>query len=90
MRVLGIDPGTALVGYGLVTNEEGDRFVFKVSQLRNIARTAPYFHDGAVADLGEAVRIMGRLQLDVALSDQEVADLVAFLRALDGKDMPDG
>lgn len=72
-----------------VTKEEGDRFVFKVPQLRNIARTAPYFHDGAVADLGEAVRIMGKIQLDVELSDKEVEDLVAFLKTLDGKESPE-
>ena len=69
-----------------VTGDEADRMKFKVSQLRNIARTGPYFHDGAIADLAEAVRLMGTLELDIALDDQQVDDIVAFLGALDGKE----
>ena len=69
-----------------VTKEDKDRMMFKVPQLRNVARTAPYFHDGGVADLGDAVRIMGRIQLDTELQDDQVADIVAFLKALNGKE----
>ncbi|MGQ0650212.1 MAG: hypothetical protein ACT4P7_21935 [Gemmatimonadaceae bacterium] len=46
--------------------------------------TAPYFHDGSVSTLGEAMRVMARLQLDRRLSDSEVAQIVAFLQALTG------
>jgi cytochrome c peroxidase len=55
---------------------------FKVSPLRNVALTAPYFHDGKIPTLPEAVREMGRLQLDLELSEQQVQEITAFLRAL--------
>src|SRR5262249_25565792 len=58
--------------------------VFKVPPLRNVAMTAPYFHDGAVATLPEAVRIMARVQLGRTLADPDVRDLVAFLESLTG------
>ncbi|MGJ0502207.1 MAG: cytochrome-c peroxidase [Methylocystis sp.] len=67
-----------------VTKNDADLYVFKVASLRNVARTAPYFHDGSVADLAKAVRIMGKTQLGQDLSDKDVADIVAFLGALTG------
>ena len=67
-----------------VTKSDADLYVFKVPQLRNVAKTAPYFHDGAVAELPAAVRIMGKTQLGVELKDEEVAEIVAFLGALTG------
>ncbi|MDT8317912.1 MAG: cytochrome-c peroxidase [bacterium] len=63
-------------------NEEG---LVRVPTLRNITQTAPYFHNGAVWSLKEAVQIMGKTQLDVDLSDNEASDLVAFLGSLKGK-----
>lgn len=69
------------------TGDEKDRKVFKVSQLRNVALTGPWFHNGAVSDLGEAVRLMAKLQLNVELKDEEVADIVSFLKALNGKEL---
>lgn len=69
-----------------VTGKEEDKYVFKVPSLRNIALTHPYFHDGAVATLPEAVRMMGKLQLGVDLSDEKVNDMVAFLNALSDKE----
>lgn len=69
-----------------VTQNEEDRMVFKVSQLRNIALTGPWFHDGSGTDLGEVVRIMARIQLATELKDDEVDDLVTFLQALNGKE----
>ncbi|MEC9261046.1 MAG: hypothetical protein VYD53_06895, partial [Pseudomonadota bacterium] len=51
--------------------------------LRNITKTAPYFHDGAVAELDEAVAQMAWMQLGRKLSDQEVSEIVAFLGALE-------
>ena len=56
-----------------------------MQQLRNVAVTPPYFHDGSVAELGDAVRIMGKLQLGRDLADADVADLVAFLGSLTGE-----
>lgn len=54
----------------------------KVPTLRNIALTAPYFHDASSKTLAEAVRKMGHYQIDKTFSDQETAQLVAFLESL--------
>jgi len=67
-----------------VTGQEVDRHVFKVPSLRNVAETAPYFHDGSVARLDEAVAIMGRYQLGRELSRDETESLLAFLATLTG------
>jgi cytochrome c peroxidase len=53
--------------------------------LRNIALTAPYFHNGAVKDLNTAVKIMAKLQVGIDISDADTADVVAFLNALTGE-----
>ena len=68
-----------------LTKDEDDRMVFKVSQLRNIALTAPYFHDGKIKTLDDAVRKMAKLQLDEELSDQQVSDIISFLKVLTDK-----
>lgn len=68
-----------------VTGRAEDRHVFKVPSLRNVAQTAPYFHDGSAATLEEAVAIMGRSQLGRDLSVREIDSLVAFLDTLSGK-----
>lgn len=68
-----------------LTKNEDDRMVFKVSSLRNVALTAPYYHDGKIKTLSEAVRTMGKLQLDVELTEQQVKDMVSFLNALTDK-----
>jgi cytochrome c peroxidase len=60
-------------------------YVFKVPSLRNIAVTAPYFHDGMVSTLDEAVKDMAYLQLNLKLTDAEVKEIVAFLNALTDK-----
>lgn len=73
------------VGRYEVTKNEADKFVFKVSMLRNIAETGPYFHDGSVATLEEAVKLMGEYQLGQTVSDEDTADIVAFLKALTGE-----
>ncbi|HWA11574.1 MAG TPA: cytochrome c peroxidase, partial [Burkholderiales bacterium] len=67
------------------TKDEADAFMFKVQQLRNVAVTPPYFHDGSVAELGEAVRIMARLQLGRDLGQDDIGDIVAFLESLTGE-----
>ena len=67
-----------------VTGREADRYKFKVPSLRNVARTAPYFHDGSAADLDDAVRVMLRYQLGRSVEEDQVAKLVAFLESLTG------
>ena len=67
-----------------MTGRDEHRMIFKVLSLRNVALTAPYFHDGTVADLHGAVRMMARYQLGVELTSEEVAQIVAFLGALSG------
>jgi cytochrome c peroxidase len=56
----------------------------RVPSLRNVAATAPYFHDGSTATLNEAVRQMGLAQLDRVLTDSQIGSIVAFLRTLTG------
>ena len=67
-----------------VTRNPDDMYVFKVASLRNVAMTPPYFHDGSVATLPQAVRVMARVQLGKQLSDEDVNDIVAFLNSLTG------
>ncbi len=68
-----------------VTHDEADKFFFKVPSLRNIARTGPYFHDGKVGDLAEAVALMARHQLAKELSEEQVASILTWLNALTGE-----
>jgi len=72
-------------GVKSVTGKDDDDHVFRVQSWRNVAMTAPYFHDGSAATLEEAVRTMAKVQLDVTLSDRDVADIVAFLETLTGE-----
>jgi cytochrome c peroxidase len=69
--------------FGL-TKDPADLYVFKVPSLRNVAMTPPYFHDGSVATLEEAVKVMARVQLGRTLTDDETQEMVAFLRSLTG------
>jgi cytochrome c peroxidase len=71
-------------GRAAVTGRDADRFNFKVPTLRNVELTYPYFHDGAVSTLAEAVDVMGRVQLGRRFSDKENASIVAFLVTLTG------
>ena len=59
--------------------------MWRVPTWRNIALTAPYFHNGSVETLEEAVRVMARTQLDKKLTSNEVSDIVAFLNSLTGE-----
>jgi len=68
-----------------ITKKEEDRYVFRVPMLRNVAKTAPYFHDGSVDRLDRAVRIMATVQLGRTLDDAAVATIVAFLESLTGE-----
>jgi cytochrome c peroxidase len=66
------------------TKVESDRNRFRVSMLRNIAKTGPYFHDGSVADLMEAVQVIADVQLGIRLPDSDAAAIAAFLESLTG------
>lgn len=68
-----------------VTGEWKDINTWRVPSLRNVEITYPYFHNGAVRELKEAVRIMGKTQLDIILEESEVNDIVEFLKSLTGK-----
>ncbi len=68
-----------------VTKTAEDEHMYRVASWRNVAITAPYFHNGSVKTLDEAVRVMAKTQLNVNLKDNEVSDIVAFLESLTGK-----
>jgi cytochrome c peroxidase len=72
------------LGRYTVTKDEADRYVYRVPMLRNVAKTAPYFHDGSVARLDDAVRVMADVQFGRTLPERDVADIVAFLESLTG------
>jgi cytochrome c peroxidase len=74
-------------GRGEVTKSPSDNMMFKVPQLRNVEHTAPYFHDGSIQTLEEAVKIMADLQLEKELSPDDVRLIVAWLKTLSG-DVP--
>jgi cytochrome c peroxidase len=76
---------TADLGRFNVTKNESDRHVFKVPSLRNVALTAPYFHDGSAATLADAVEVMFRFQLGRSASPQDKDLIVKFLHTLTGE-----
>jgi len=81
------------IGRKKITGQDADWAAFKVPSLRNVTKSAPYFHDGSVAKLEDAVHLMARggianknkfaMLTDRKLSDAEIADLISFLGALD-------
>ena len=76
---------SADLGRFTLTGKTKDRFVFRVPSLRNVAATAPYFHDGSAATLGEAVEEMARTQLGRVLDSQDIDLIVRFLHTLTGE-----
>ncbi len=68
-----------------VTQRAADKNMWRVPSLRNVALTAPYFHNGSVPTLDEAVRVMAKSQLNKTLKNTEVSDIVAFLNGLNGE-----
>lgn len=66
------------------TKQEADRGMFRVPALRNVAETAPYFHDGSVKTLDEAIGLMATHQLGKELSKQDTAAIATFLKSLTG------
>lgn len=88
-RIGGIEQIPAILADDLgrynVTKDERDKHVFKVPSLRNIAETAPYFHNGSVPTLSEAVAIMAKMQLGLVLSTEDVDELTALLESFSGE-----
>lgn len=71
-------------GLAGVSGDSTQKFMFKVPSLRNIDKTFPYYHDGSVEDLNEAIQIMAVTQLNKELTDEQIADMGAFLESLTG------
>jgi len=72
-------------GRYVVTKNEADKYVFKVPIHRNVEKTAPYFHDGSVDKLEDAVWIMGKIQLGKDLNKSQVGEIITFLKSLTGE-----
>jgi len=72
-----------------LTKNEADKAVFKVPSLRNIEKTGPYYHDGGVASLEEAVRMMAEHQLGRTLTPKQTRQIVDFLKVLTGRIDPE-
>lgn len=70
------------------TKKAEARFVFRVPTLRNVAKTGPYFHDGAVDGLDNAVQAMARLQLGRTLDATTFDAIVAFSESRTGEVPP--
>lgn len=68
-----------------VTKQESFKYYFKVPSLRNVEKTGPYFHDGSVATLEDAVRLMAEHQIEKPLTDREVAQICDWLKCLTGE-----
>jgi len=79
------NPAESDQGRYLVTGDEADRNVFKVPSLRNVALTAPYFHDGSASTLDEAVSVMFAYQLGRTPSAQDKLLIIEFLKTLTGE-----
>ncbi len=75
------------MGRYAITRQEADKFMFKVPTLRNIAQTAPYFHDGGETDLANAVKQMAEMQLGKSFDNLQTFQIVKFLQTLTGKDL---
>ncbi len=67
-----------------VTHKDSDKYMFVVQTWRNIALTAPYFNNGSVGDLGTAVQVMAKTELNKDLTQKQVDDILAFFRTLTG------
>lgn len=71
-----------------ITQEEADKNVFRVPSLRNVAKTAPYFHDGRADTLEDAILLMAKVQLGKDLDPVTLLELSAFLNALSAPPPP--
>ncbi len=77
-------PDQSDLGRYEVTKADADKMMFKTPGLRNVAKTAPYYHNGSIATLAEAVKSMAKHQLGKNLSDEDTASIVTFLDSLTG------
>jgi cytochrome c peroxidase len=68
-----------------VTKNEADKLIFKVPSLRNIEKTAPYFHDGKTAGLNEAVARMAEYQVGKTLTDAQIGSILTWMGSLTGE-----
>ncbi|MGO2160991.1 MAG: cytochrome-c peroxidase [Vibrio toranzoniae] len=75
-------------GRFMFTGQPQDKHLFRVASLRNVAITAPYFHDGQTPTLEEAIKIMGESQLGKTFEKQTISDLKVFLKTLTGHRPP--
>ena len=75
---------TADIGRYEFSHDPGEKRMFRLPVLRNIAVTGPYFHNGSVPTLSEAVRVMARTQDKATLTTEQIQDIVAFLESLTG------
>jgi len=73
------------LGRYTVTGKEYDKNVFKVPSLRNIAKTAPYLHDGSIPNLKKTIYEMGKLQVGIEISDKDILKIESFLKTLTGE-----
>lgn len=81
-------PDTTDEGRFQVTKVDADKMVFKVPSLRNVTKTGPYFHDGSVERLDDAIQKMGHHQLGTTLKPEQVASIQTWLVALEGPPDP--
>lgn len=85
LGVMELYPDTSDPGRYKVTKNEADKMLFKVPSLRNVAKTGPYFHNGKVPNLEEAVTQMAQYQLGKTLKPDEINSIVVWLRSLTGE-----
>ena len=78
-------PDTRDRGRYETTKREADWMVFRAASLRNVTETAPYFHDGSVTSLDEAIRLMARHQIGKELGDDDVSSIAGWLATLKGE-----
>ena len=78
-------PDESDLGRFQVTKSPNDKMVFKVPSLRNVEKTGPYFHNGKVATLEDAVERMGVYQVGEELNDAQVQSIVTWLGSLTGE-----
>ena len=83
----GVIKGTDSTHKGLyeLTKDKDDLYIFKVPTLRNITKTAPYFHDGRSKNLYDSIDFMANIQLGITLKDEEILLIEEFLKSLDGE-----
>lgn len=81
-------PNQSDEGRAGVTHFPGDKMVFKVPSLKNVGRTAPYFHDGSTTSLETAIKLMGHHELGIELPSDEVSAIAAWMRSMTGEPDP--